>query len=42
MNILLPPPSTIYANSVHGAPQKPISGTLPSSFSLVSVIALYT
>lgn len=41
-NVLVPPPSTIYAKSVHGAPQNPISGTSPFSSFLVIVIASNT
>ncbi len=41
-NVLLPPPSTMYAIKVQGAPQKPISGTSPSSLSRVILIASYT
>jgi hypothetical protein len=40
--VLLPPPSIIYAKSVHGAPQNPISGTSPLSSVLVLVIASKT
>lgn len=38
-NVLLPPPSTIYAINVHGAPTNPMSGTRPSSPRRVSVSA---
>jgi hypothetical protein len=29
-NVLLPPPSHMYAMRVHGAPQKPMRGTRPA------------
>ena len=38
-NDFVPPPSIMYENSVHGAPQKPIRGTSPSRACRVCVIA---
>lgn len=38
-NVRLPPPSAMYAMSVHGAPQNPMRGTRPSRPSRVSRIA---
>jgi hypothetical protein len=37
-----PPPSTMYENSVHGAPQNPMSGTSPASPCRVRVMAAKT
>ena len=42
VKLLLPPPSIIYANRVHGAPQNPISGTSPSRAVRVMLIASNT
>lgn len=40
--VLLVSPSTMYEKSVHGAPQKPMSGTAPASSCRVRVIAAKT
>ena len=42
VKVLLPPPSIIYANNVHGAPMNPNNGTCPFNSRLVNVIASIT